>query len=92
MAVVGPTDGSLWGSHEPARVHGPAQPADPRYGFGEFYGLLSDRGFVIYPGKLSRAACFRSGTIGRIFEKDVQELLEAVRETLSEMGVTNPAP
>ena len=61
-------------------------PSSPAFRFDEFYGRLSDRGYIIYPGKLSRVGCFRIGTIGRIFEADVRALLAAVRETLAEMG------
>ena len=60
--------------------------SSPAFEFNEFYSRLSDRGFVIYPGKLSRVDCFRIGTIGRIFEADIRALLSAVRETLDEMG------
>ena len=38
---------------------------------------------MIYPGKVSRADCFRIGTIGRIFPADVRDLLRAVEETLA---------
>lgn len=62
-------------------------PADPRFSFDEFYRLLSDKGFIIYPGKLTQVNTFRIGTIGRIFESDIRGLLAAIRETLDEMGV-----
>ena len=41
-------------------------PKDPAFDFEEFYRRLAERGFVIYPGKVSHADCFRIGTIGRI--------------------------
>src|SRR5262245_26410442 len=53
-------------------------PADERFDFPTFYGRLSDLGFVIYPGKVSGADCFRIGTIGRIFPDDIRALLRAV--------------
>jgi len=58
-------------------------PADPRFDFPTFYGRLNDLGFVIYPGKVSGADCFRIGTIGRIFPDDVRDLLRAVEQTLA---------
>ena len=61
---------------------------DPRFEFEDFYRRLAARGMVIYPGKVSDAACFRIGTIGRLFEADVEALLAAIREVLAEMGVT----
>lgn len=62
-------------------------PDDPAFVFDEFYDRLGARGFVIYPGKVSDADCFRIGNIGRIFEADVRGLLAAVRETMKEMGI-----
>jgi 2-aminoethylphosphonate-pyruvate transaminase len=63
-------------------------PDHQNFDFNRFYELLNNKGFVIYPGKVSDAACFRIGTIGRIFEEDVRALLAAIRETLAEMEVT----
>ena len=62
-------------------------PTDPRFSFDEFYRRLSDKGFIIYPGKLTQVNTFRIGTIGRLFEGDIRGLLAAIRETLDEMGV-----
>ncbi|MBW7883303.1 MAG: 2-aminoethylphosphonate--pyruvate transaminase [Caldilineaceae bacterium] len=62
-------------------------PDHPNFDFGRFYDLLNSHGFVIYPGKVSDAACFRIGHIGRIFEADVRGLLAAVRQVLAEMQV-----
>ena len=49
-------------------------PDDPGFRFEEFYRRLAARGFVIYPGKVSQADCFRIGTIGHITEEDVGAL------------------
>jgi 2-aminoethylphosphonate-pyruvate transaminase len=65
-------------------------PTDPRYNFDDFYNRLSEKGFVIYPGKVSDVDCFRIGTIGRIFPSDVAALLQAIREVSLEMGMTLP--
>lgn len=62
-------------------------PADPRFDFAAFYRNLSDRGFVIYPGKVSNADCFRIGHIGRLGPEDTRALLAAIEEVLGEMGV-----
>jgi 2-aminoethylphosphonate-pyruvate transaminase len=66
-------------------------PGDGHFHFEEFYRRLSDRGFVIYPGKVSDAVCFRIGTIGQLLEADVRSLLVAIREVLAEMNVQVPA-
>lgn len=63
-------------------------PDHPNFSFTAFYEKLSRRGCLIYPGKLSHAACFRIGHIGRLDPSDVQQLLAAVRETLIEMDIT----
>jgi len=62
-------------------------PNHPRFQFDEFYMRLNNKGFVIYPGKVSNADCFRIGNIGRLFECDMLALLAAVRTTLSEMDI-----
>jgi 2-aminoethylphosphonate-pyruvate transaminase len=64
-------------------------PTDQKFSFDEFYNRLSDKGFIIYPGKLTQVNTFRIGTIGRIFESDIRSLLSAVGETINEMGVTD---
>lgn len=62
-------------------------PQDESFDFEEFYRRLNDRGFVIYPGKVTDANCFRIGNIGRLFAADMQALLTAIAETIEEMGV-----
>lgn len=62
-------------------------PRHEAFRFEELYRRLSERGLVIYPGKLSDAACFRIGCIGHLFEEDFRELVAAMGETLREMGV-----
>jgi 2-aminoethylphosphonate-pyruvate transaminase len=62
-------------------------PSHPAFEFDEFYRRLSDRGLVIYPGKVGAADCFRIGTIGRLFPADIEDLLGAVGVALDEMGV-----
>lgn len=50
------------------------------FDFGLFYEQLKQKGFVIYPGKISDAATFRIGNIGDVFPEDFTRLAEAVRE------------
>jgi 2-aminoethylphosphonate-pyruvate transaminase len=40
-----------------------------RFDFDIFYRSLSDKGFIIYPGKISQADTFRIGSIGRLFRR-----------------------
>ena len=65
-------------------------PSDPRFVFEDFYRRLSDKGFVIYPGKLTKVDCFRIGHIGRLYPKDMEALVSAIETVLKEMGVKTP--
>ena len=65
-------------------------PPDPAFEFQRFYDGLKDRGFVIYPGKLTVADSFRIGCIGRLYPKDMQAALAAVADVLGEMGLATP--
>ena len=67
-------------------------PADPRFVFESFYDKLRERGFVIYPGKLTVADSFRIGCIGRLGEAEMKAALRAVTEVMGEMGVASGAP
>jgi 2-aminoethylphosphonate-pyruvate transaminase len=62
-------------------------PMHPNFKFADFYDRLATSGFVIYPGKVSEAECFRIGTIGHIFEHGIRELLTAIRTVLDEMDI-----
>ncbi len=62
-------------------------PEDTRFDFAEFYRMLSAKGMIIYPGKLTKVATFRIGNIGRLFENDIRQLLGAIAESISEMNV-----
>jgi len=64
---------------------------DPRFDFQRFYDGLKERGFVIYPGKLTVADSFRMGCIGRLGEREMHGALDAVRELLRVMGVSAPS-
>lgn len=65
-------------------------PPDPAFQFTEFYRRLSDRGMIIYPGKLTTVDTFRIGTIGRLFETDIAQLLHAIEDVLREMNCKLP--
>ncbi len=67
-------------------------PRDPRFDFQMFYDRLKDRGYVIYPGKLTVAESFRIGCIGRLSSDHMHGALQAIRSVLTEMGVRDCAP
>jgi len=81
----------------PVELQGPIitsfrYPEHPRFDFDELYRRMSELGFVIYPGKLSAADCFRIGSIGRIDEADVEAMLSALETVLGAMGVALTGP
>lgn len=53
-------------------------PTHPDYCFADFYQRLKAQGFVIYPGKVSQADCFRIGNIGDVTPERVRDLLAAM--------------
>ena len=67
-------------------------PPDPAYEFGEFYRRVRDRGFILYPGKLTAVDTFRIGCIGAIGADTLRRAVAAVADTLNEMGVRRVAP
>ncbi len=64
-------------------------PTHPGFKFQAFYDALKDRGYVIYPGKLTVADSFRIGCIGRINADHMRAFLAVVRQVLGDMGVTD---
>lgn len=62
-------------------------PGDPRFTFDAFYRALSDRDFIIYPGKIAQADLFRIGTIGRLFPADIEALIRAIADVLDFLGI-----
>lgn len=59
-----------------------AAPTSPAYDFKRFYSGLKERGYVIYPGKVSAVDCFRIGTIGEVYQQDVAGLLAAIEDVI----------
>lgn len=43
-------------------------------GFEEFYRYIKERGYAIYPGKLTEMDTFRIGNIGEIYPEDIDKL------------------
>ncbi len=81
----------------PDRVQAPIivtfrMPADPNFVFQTFYDRLKDRGYVIYPGKLTVADSFRIGCIGRLYPEHMRGALAAIADILHEMNVASPKP
>jgi 2-aminoethylphosphonate--pyruvate transaminase/phosphonoacetaldehyde hydrolase len=48
------------------------------FNFRDFYEYLKDRGFIIYPGKVSQMDSFRIGNIGEVSADDISRLLNLI--------------
>lgn len=67
-------------------------PAHASFAFDRFYELMKDKGFIIYPGKLTAVDSFRIGCIGQMDEHVMRRVVEAAAFSLHEMGVDTAAP
>jgi 2-aminoethylphosphonate-pyruvate transaminase len=63
-------------------------PPDPKYEFAQFYRRVRERGFILYPGKLTTVDTFRVGCIGAIGPDTLRKAVGAIADTLREMGVS----
>lgn len=57
-------------------------PEDAKFTFEEMYAYIKERGYAIYPGKVTEAATFRIGNIGEIYKEDVDALCNIMKEFL----------
>lgn len=69
----------------PDHLHSPIitsfySPNSEKYQFNIFYQRLKVEGFVIYPGKVSNADCFRIGNIGEVYPEDITRLIKAIKK------------
>ncbi|WP_427307855.1 2-aminoethylphosphonate--pyruvate transaminase [Cupriavidus sp. H39] len=62
-------------------------PADPRYDFKTFYQAVKQRGYILYPGKLTEIETFRVGCIGHFGDAGIPGAVKAIGEVLAAMGV-----
>ncbi|WP_026576304.1 2-aminoethylphosphonate--pyruvate transaminase [Bacillus sp. UNC438CL73TsuS30] len=56
-------------------------PESEKFNFKVFYQRLKEKGFVIYPGKVSALDTFRIGNIGNVHQKDIEGLLQAIEQS-----------
>jgi 2-aminoethylphosphonate-pyruvate transaminase len=67
-------------------------PGDPRYDFKTFYASARERGFLLYPGKLTQMETFRVGCIGAIGPNEMEQAVQAVALALEDMGIASGEP
>jgi len=62
-------------------------PRDPGYNFDEFSLRVANKGFVLYPGKLTKVNTFRVGCIGAIGVTETRRAVAAITQSFADMNV-----
>jgi 2-aminoethylphosphonate-pyruvate transaminase len=53
---------------------------------------VREKGYILYPGKLTQVETFRVGCIGAIGPDEMRQAVNAIGDTLREMGIERMAP
>ena len=59
-------------------------PENCSFTFSRMYDYIKERGYAIYPGKLTEADTFRIGNIGEIYPEDIEKVCAIIKEFLEE--------
>jgi len=59
-----------------------------KFNFNKFHDKLKQKGFTIYPGKLTDEKTFRLGNIGDITRKDIKKFLKAVKKVKNDCFIS----
>lgn len=59
-------------------------PENHRFTFSDMYIHIKERGYAIYPGKVTEADTFRIGNIGEIYKEDILKLVEILTRYLED--------
>lgn len=65
-------------------------PDDPEWDFEKIHDYCYERGFTIYPGKISTANTFRLCALGAIDEQDIKDFFVVFEEALKRSNVCIP--
>ncbi len=65
-------------------------PDDPNWSFEKVHDYCYERGFTIYPGKISTTNTFRLCALGAIDKEDVEDFFVTFEKALKETGVQVP--
>ena len=65
-------------------------PDDPNWSFEKVHDYCYERGFTIYPGKISTTNTFRLCALGAIDKEDIEEFFKVFRQALETTGVAIP--
>lgn len=66
-------------------------PDDPNWSFEKIHDYCYERGFTIYPGKISTTNTFRLCALGAIDEPDIKDFFVVFREALQVNNIQIPA-
>ncbi len=66
-------------------------PDDKNWNFNKIHDYCFERGFTIYPGKISDMNTFRLCALGAIDQKDIEDFFVVLEEALRHYGVAIPA-
>lgn len=56
------------------------------FDFSSMYTYIKNHGYAIYPGKLTDKDTFRIGTIGEIYEEDILQLTQIMKQYIESRG------
>ncbi len=62
-------------------------PDNPNWNFDEIHDYCYERGFTIYPGKISTTNTFRLCSLGKIYKKDIEDFFIVFAEALKHYKV-----
>ncbi|MGN0435974.1 MAG: 2-aminoethylphosphonate aminotransferase [Wujia sp.] len=65
-------------------------PDDPNWSFEKVHDYCYERGFTIYPGKISTTNTFRLCALGAIDEEDIVEFFKVLKEAMEENNIAIP--
>ena len=65
-------------------------PDDKNWSFEKIHDYCYERGFTIYPGKISTTNTFRLCSLGAIDVKDIEDFFEVLTEALKENNIAIP--
>lgn len=62
-------------------------PDSPNWSFEKVHDYCYERGFTIYPGKISTTNTFRLCALGKIFPQDIENFFVVLKEALDTYGI-----
>ena len=65
-------------------------PDDPHYEFKRFYNAVKERGYILYPGKLTTVETFRVGCMGQLGASGMRGAVAAIGAGLRDIGISSP--